>query len=38
MEYVYTANDVNNQRMLAINDSLGYQELPISEEVVLELK
>jgi GNAT superfamily N-acetyltransferase len=32
--YIYTANDVNNTRMLSINDSLGYEVLPISEEYV----
>ena len=32
--FIYTANDVNNKRMLAINDSLGYEVLPINEEVV----
>jgi GNAT superfamily N-acetyltransferase len=37
IEYIYTANDVNNRRMLAINNSLGYQELPISEEVMKPL-
>jgi GNAT superfamily N-acetyltransferase len=37
VEYIYTANDVNNQRMLSINNSLGYQELPISDEYVREL-
>lgn len=37
VEYIYTANDVTNQRMLSINNSLGYEELPISEEVVLNL-
>jgi len=35
--YIYTANDVNNKRMLAINNSLGYQELPIAEEGVKTL-
>lgn len=37
IEHIYTANDVNNRRMLAINNSLGYQELPYSEELVKEL-
>lgn len=35
--YIYTANDVKNQRMLSINNSLGYQELPISEEIAKKL-
>ena len=37
IEYIYTANDVNNTRMLSINNSLGYQELPISEEILKRL-
>ena len=37
VKFIYTANDVNNKRMLAINNSLGYQELPIGEEVVKHL-
>jgi len=37
LDFIYTANDVNNRRMLAINNSLGYRQLPISEEVVKEL-
>ncbi len=37
IEAIYTANDVTNQRMLSINHSLGYQELPIAEEVMRQL-
>ncbi|HEV3309720.1 MAG TPA: GNAT family N-acetyltransferase [Chloroflexota bacterium] len=37
VEYIYTANDVTNARMLSINNSLGYQELPISDEMTKDL-
>ena len=36
--YIYTANDINNARMLAINNSLGYQVLPRADEAVKVLK
>lgn len=37
IEYIYTGNDVDNQRMLAINIRLGYEPLPSSQEVVKHL-
>lgn len=37
VKYIFTANDINNKRMLAININLGYQPLPSSEELVKEL-
>lgn len=37
IDFIYTANDVNNERMLSINNSLGYEVLPISEEVVKQI-
>jgi mycothiol synthase len=36
-EFIFTANDAENQRMLSINISLGYQKLPASIELVKEL-
>lgn len=35
-EFIFTANDAENQRMLAINISLGYRPLPASIELVKE--
>jgi GrpB-like predicted nucleotidyltransferase (UPF0157 family)/GNAT superfamily N-acetyltransferase len=35
--YIYTANDAENRRMLAINISLGYQPLPADIELVKEI-
>lgn len=37
IDYIYTANDIENHRMLAINVSLGYQPLPAELELVKEL-
>jgi GNAT superfamily N-acetyltransferase len=37
VEYIYTGNDIDNQRMLAINIRLGYEPLPSDLEVVKEL-
>jgi mycothiol synthase len=36
--YIYTANDINNARMLSINNSLGYEVLPRADEFVKALK
>ena len=38
IEFVFTANDVENSRMLAINTSLGYRPLPASIELVKDLR
>ncbi|HZT97698.1 MAG TPA: GNAT family N-acetyltransferase, partial [Chloroflexota bacterium] len=38
IRWVYTGNEVENHRMLAINRSLGYEPLPRSIEVVRHLK
>jgi GNAT superfamily N-acetyltransferase len=35
--YIYTANDINNARMLSINNSLGYEVLPRADEFVKEV-
>jgi GNAT superfamily N-acetyltransferase len=37
IESIYTGNDIDNQRMLAINIRLGYEMLPPFREVVKEL-
>jgi GNAT superfamily N-acetyltransferase len=37
IDFIYTSNDVANQRMLAINIRLGYQPLPSTSEVVKHL-
>lgn len=37
VSYIFTGNSVHNQRMLAINMSLGYELLPASVEVIKEL-
>ena len=37
VDYIYTGNDVANQRMLSINIRLGYQPLPAGVEVVKQL-
>jgi GNAT superfamily N-acetyltransferase len=34
IRYLYTENDIENHRMLAINVSLGYQPLPVEIEMV----
>jgi GNAT superfamily N-acetyltransferase len=36
-EFIFTANDAENQRMLAINTSLGYRPLPAAVDLVKEL-
>ena len=36
IDYIYTGNNVNNQRMLAINIRLGYKPLPKFREVLKE--
>jgi GNAT superfamily N-acetyltransferase len=36
-DFIFTANDAENQRMLAINIRLGYQPLAASVELVTEL-
>ena len=36
--YIYTANDINNARMLSINNSLGYEVLPRADEVMKGLE
>jgi GNAT superfamily N-acetyltransferase len=37
VEFIFTANDAQNQRMLSINSSLGYRPLPASIDLVKEL-
>jgi GNAT superfamily N-acetyltransferase len=37
IRFIYTGNSVSNQRMLAINRSLGYEPLPRTIEVVREI-
>jgi GNAT superfamily N-acetyltransferase len=37
VDFIYTGNDIANQRMLSINIRLGYQPLPASVEVVKQL-
>lgn len=37
VRYIYTGNDVENDRMLAINIRLGYQPVPSQLEIVKEL-
>ncbi len=37
VDFIYTGNDIANQRMLAINVQLGYEPLPGWVEVVKEL-
>jgi GNAT superfamily N-acetyltransferase len=37
IESIYTGNDIDNQRMLAINIRLGYEPIPGEVEVVKEL-
>jgi GNAT superfamily N-acetyltransferase len=34
LEYLYTGNDIENRRMLAINSRLGYTPLPASVEMI----
>lgn len=38
VRFIYTGNDAENHRMLAINISLGYQPLPAEIELVKDLK
>jgi GNAT superfamily N-acetyltransferase len=37
VESIYTQNDIENRRMLAINISLGYKPLPTEVEMVKDL-